>query len=124
MPAAEQGIRSLQSLMEDTGRINQALLQWLTNCVTPWTIDRAMGDMKRDSANGPQLATYARYNVLLDQKWLSTEVKVDYTPDKLAKIAEMDDPSNMDELAAIGSKAAAIQIKPEHFPPGFDQVLS
>jgi hypothetical protein len=124
MPAAEQGIRSLQSLMEDTARINQALLQWLTNCVTPWTIDRAMGDMKTDSANGPQLATYARYNVLLDQKWLSTEVKVDYTPDKLGKIAEMDDPSNMDELAAIGSKAAAIQIKPEHFPPGFDQVLS
>ena len=80
--------------------------------------------MKTDSANGPQLATYARYNVLLDQKWLSTEVKVDYTPDKLGKIAEMDDPSNMDELAAIGGKAAAIQIKPEHFPPGFDQVLS
>jgi len=26
----------------------------------------------------------------------------------------------MDELAAIGSKAAAIESKPEHFPQGFD----
>jgi hypothetical protein len=120
MTAVEQGLRSLQSLMDDTGRVNHALLQWLTYCETPWTIDRAMGDMKADSANGPQLATYARYNVLLEQKWLSTEVKVDYTPERLAKIAEMDDPSNMDELAAIGEKAASIQVKPDHFPANFD----
>jgi len=120
MTAAEQGLRSLQSLMDDTGRVNQAMLQWLTNCLTPWTIDRAVGDMKADSANGPQLATYARYNVLLEQKWLSTEVKIDWTADKLAKIAEMDDPSNMDELADIGRLAAAVQVKADHFPSTFD----
>jgi uncharacterized protein len=120
MTAVEQGLRSLQSLMDDTGRVNHALLQWLTNCVTPWTIDRAVGDMRADSANGPQLATYARYDVLLDQKWLSTEVKVDYSPDRLAKIAQMDDPSNMDELIAIGAKAATLQVKSEHFPSSFD----
>jgi hypothetical protein len=120
MTPLEQGLRSLQSLMDDTGRVNHALLQWLTNCVTPWTIDRAVGDMKADSANGPRLATYARYNVLLEQSWLSTEVKVDYTPEKLAKIAEMDDPSNMNELADIGRLTAARQVKPEHFPESFD----
>jgi Patatin-like phospholipase len=120
MTAAEQGLRSLQSLMDDTSRVNHAMLQWLTHTVTPWTIDRAVGDMQTDSANGPQLATYARYNVLLDQKWLATEVKVDYAPDRLAKIAEMDDPTNMDELAAIGRVAAATQIKPDHFPSEFD----
>jgi hypothetical protein len=120
MPAVEQGIRSLQSLMDDCGRMNQAMLQWLTNCLTPWTIDRAVGDMKLDSASGPQLATYARYNVLLDQKWLSTEVEVQYGTDKLAKIAEMDDPTSMGELADIGRLAAAKQVKPEHFPTAFD----
>ena len=120
MTAAEQGLRSLKSLMDDTSRVNHALLQWLTNCVTPWTIDRAIGDMRTDSANGPQLATYARYNVLLDQKWLSTEVKVAYQPDRLAKIAEMDDPTNMDDLAEIGRLAAKVQINPDHFPAAFD----
>src|SRR5262245_30486113 len=113
MTAVEQGLRALQSLMDDAARVNHALLQWLTDCVTPWTIDRAVGDMKADSANGPQLATYARYNVLLEPKWLSTEVKVDYAADKLAKIAEMDDPSNMDELTEIGRLAATIQVKAE-----------
>ena len=120
MTAAEQGLRSLQSLMDDTSRVNQALLQWLTHCSTPWTIDRAVGDMRTDSANGPQLATYARYNVLLDQQWLSTEVKIEHTPDRLTKIAEMDDPTNMDELAELGQLAAARQIKAEHFPAAFD----
>ncbi|MEQ1908771.1 MAG: patatin-like phospholipase family protein [Vicinamibacterales bacterium] len=123
MKAAEQGLRSLKSLMDDTGRVNHALLQWLTNCVTPWTIDRAVGDMRTDSKNGPQLATYARYNVLLDQKWLaglSTEITVEYLPERLTKIAEMDDATNMDELAEIGRLAAKIQIDPAHFPQEFD----
>lgn len=52
--------------------------------------------------------------------WLSTEIKVDYASDALAKIAEMDDPSNMDELAEIGSLAATKQVKAEHFPARFD----
>jgi patatin-like phospholipase/acyl hydrolase len=53
MLTAKQGLVALQSLMDDCGRQNQAILQRLTNCVTPWTIDRAMGDMKLDSESGP-----------------------------------------------------------------------
>jgi hypothetical protein len=120
MVAAQQGLYALQSLMDDCARVNHAMMQWLTNCVTPWTIDRAIGDMKLDSAGGPQLATYARYNVLFEETWLKTEVEIAYAPDKLAKIAAMDDPGNMDDLAAIGRLAAAKQVKPEHFPASFD----
>ena len=64
--AAAQGLRALSSLMDDCASSNQAMLQWLTDCLTPWQIDRAVGEMKLDSQNGPQLATYARYNVLLE----------------------------------------------------------
>lgn len=120
MPAAEQGVRSLQSLMDDCGRVNHGMLQWLTNCLTPWSIDRAVTDMMADSQNGPQLATYARYNVLLETGWLKTTVAIDRTPDALAKVAAMDDPNNMNELAEIGALAAKVQVKPEHFPPAFD----
>jgi uncharacterized protein len=120
MPAAEQGLRSLSSLMEDCGKVNHSVLQWLTNCLTPWTIDRAVGDMKLDSQSGPQLATYARYNVLLETGWLKTEVQIDRAPDKLAKIAVMDDPTNLEELAEIGRLAAKQQVKPDHFPAAFD----
>jgi hypothetical protein len=120
MAAAEQGLRSLQSLMDDCGRVNQAMLQWLTNCLTPWAIDSAVGDMKLDSQSGPQLATYARYNVVLEPGWLKTTVKLDLAPEAVAKIAAMDDPNNMRDLTDIGRLAAKEQLKPEHFPPCFD----
>lgn len=120
MAAAQQGVRSLQSLMDDCARANHALLQWLTNCLIPCTIDHAVQDMKLDSQSGPQLATYARYNVLLETKWLKTEVEIDQSPDKLTKIAEIDNPTNMDELAEIRRLAAMKQVKPEHFPATFD----
>jgi hypothetical protein len=96
------------------------MLQWLTHCVTPWQIDRDVVTMEGDSKSGPQLATYARYNVLLEPGWMKTEVDIEQTPDELAKIAEMDNPANMDELARIGEVAAKKQVKPEHFPAAFD----
>jgi uncharacterized protein len=118
--AAVQGLRALASLMDDCARVNLAMLQWLTNCLTPWEVDRAAGDMKLDSQHGPQLATYARYNVLLEQAWLSSALNVDLSPDALAALRKMDKPANMQSLADLGRSAARLQVKPEHFPPAFD----
>jgi hypothetical protein len=120
MPAAEQGLRALASLMDDCARVNHALLQWLTCCQTPWHIDRDVKDMKLDSEQGPNLARYSRYNVLLEKSWLKTEADIDLEPAQLAKLGAMDDASNMAELAKLGATAAAKQIKPEHFPAAFD----
>jgi hypothetical protein len=106
--------------IEDREYPNHCMLQWLTHSVTPWQIDRVVLTMEGDSRNGPQLATFARYNVLLEPGWMKTEVEIEQALDKLAKIAEMDDPTNMDELADIGRIAAAKQVKPEHFPASFD----
>ncbi|NZD63635.1 hypothetical protein HX900_21440 [Rhizobium sp. WYCCWR 11290] len=51
-------------------------------------------------------------------------VKLDLAPEVVAKIAAMDDPSNMSELTDIGRLAAKVQLKPEHFPPCFDVTSS
>jgi predicted patatin/cPLA2 family phospholipase len=119
-PAALQGIVALQSLMDDCERMNRATLQWLTNCLTPWIIDRVVGDMKLDSEKGPQLATYVRYNVLFEEKWLSDKLKVERTPEQLAQIAQMDKPANMKDLADLGRIAANVQVQADHFPAAFD----
>jgi hypothetical protein len=58
--------------------------------------------------------------VLLEQKWLKTEAEIECGPEKLEKLAEMDKPAGMDELAELGAKVAARQVKPEHFPAEFD----
>jgi hypothetical protein len=118
--AAAEGVGALQSLLDDCARSNQALLQWLTDCLTPWLIDRAVGDMKLDSAGGPQLATYVRYNALLEKDWLKNVLGVDFTADQVAQIQKIDDPSNMKELSELGCKAAAEQVKAEHLPAAFD----
>ncbi|MBV8794256.1 MAG: hypothetical protein JO136_04905, partial [Hyphomicrobiales bacterium] len=119
-PAAKQGVTSLQSLMDDCERMNRATLQWLTNCLTPWIVDHAVGDMRLDSEKGPQLATYVRYNVLLEQAWLKTELGVDLAGDKLEQIRKMDDPSNLSDLANLGRLAASKEVKPDHLPQAFD----
>ena len=119
-PAALQGLAALQSLMDDCERMNRATLQWLTNCLTPWLVDRAVGDMKLDSHAGPQLATYVRYNVLLEQDWLKSELGLELALDKIEQIRKMDDPSNLSDLAELGRLAAAKQVKPEHLPADFD----
>ena len=118
--AAVQGLRALTSLMDDCARVNLAMLQWLTDCLTPWEVDRAVGDMKLDSQSGPQLATYVRYNVLLEQAWLSSAIKVDSSPEALAELRKMDKLANMKGLANLGRAAAKEQVNPEHFPPAFD----
>ena len=81
---------------------------------------KARFDMKLDSENGPRLATFVRYNVILEQAWLKAELGVDLTADKLEQIRKMDDPSNMNDLENLGRKAAAKQVKPEHLPATFD----
>jgi len=119
-PAALQGLAALQSLMDDCERMNRATLQWLTNCLTPWFVDSAVGDMKLDSQAGSQLATYVRYNVLLERDWVKNELGLELAPDKMEQIRKMDDPSNLSDLAELGRLAAAKQVKPEHLPPAFD----
>ena len=118
--AALQGVTALRSLMDDCERMNRAMLQWLTDCLTPWVIDRAVGDMRLDSHNGPQLATYVRYDVILEPYWLKTELGVDLSPDKIAQIRKMDDPSNIADLVDLGKRGASSQVKPEHLPAAFD----
>ncbi len=118
--AAFQGLSALQSLLDDCERMNHATLQWLTQCLTPAIVDRAVGDMKLDSAEGPQLATYVRYNVILEHDWLKDALGVDLPPEKIEQIRRMDDPSNMNDVEDLGRRGAAKQILPDHLPATFD----
>ncbi|HTJ93986.1 MAG TPA: patatin-like phospholipase family protein [Pararobbsia sp.] len=120
LPAAAVGLRALQSLMDDCLVTNHMLLQWLTVCLTPWQIDRVVGDQALDSASGPRLATYARYNVQLDASWIKAKLAMDLTPERLAELAKMDQPANMDALSKIGNVAAKRQVAESHFPARFD----
>lgn len=78
------------------------------------------GDMKLDSQDGPQLASYARYNVLLKKEGLSSELGIELALEKIEQISGMDNPANMDELAKLGESAAKRQVNAEHLLAAFD----
>jgi len=120
-PPIELGVRALQSLMDDSSRVNLQIMHWLTRCVTPWVVNRALGDMQTDSANGPKLATYARYNAVLEPGWLGDTLGIKtFSDERLAEIAQMDRPANVTQLRDIGRRAAEVQITADHFPQTFD----
>ena len=85
-----------------------------------WLVDRAVGSMRLDSQTGPQLATYVRYNVVLEQDWLKSELGLDLASDMIEHIRNMDDTSTLSELAMLGRRAAEKQIQPHHMPAAFD----
>jgi hypothetical protein len=60
---------------------------------------------KSSGRAGPQLATYVRYNVLLERDWLKSELGLELAPDKIEQIRKMYDPSNLSNLAELGCLA-------------------
>jgi hypothetical protein len=102
--------------MDDCERMKRATQQWLTNCPTPWLVDRAVGDMQHDSQAGPQFAIYVRYDVLLERDWLESELG----PDTIEQIRKREDPSSLSDLGEQGRLAAAKQVKLQHLPAAFD----
>jgi hypothetical protein len=100
--------------------VNQTVLQWLTKCLTPWKVDNSFGTMESDSENGPKLATYVRYNALLDEVWLQRNADIQSSPAEVVALGRMDTVAHIDRLSQIGSKCAGRQISDEHFPAAFD----
>ncbi len=122
-------------LMQDASWHNQAVMQWLSNCATPWSIDGEIGDLSNDCITGEAqkkgLLTYLRYNLWIDQPTLKALMNKDYSKEEVDNLVEMSNADSRFELYDIGKKAAetgakinnnvmsASQVKAEHFPESF-----
>ncbi|MDM8559885.1 patatin-like phospholipase family protein [Candidatus Parabeggiatoa sp. HSG14] len=121
MPALELAGRSLLSVMADTGWLEQAIMQWISNSPTSWKIDTEMGNLQEDIlGNGKPLVSYLRYDVSFDTKWIKDNLGLEMSKKELKSLEEMDNSKNVEQLFQVGTKAASIQIKPAHFPDIFD----
>jgi hypothetical protein len=120
MPAAEQAMRSLAALMTDCDALVRTMMQWLGETTTGVVIDREIGDLAGDRFGGQKWLSYVRYNATLEGGWLRTHLKLDIDDGEAATLRAMDDPGNVDLLAKVGTMAAEGQVRPEHFPGGFD----
>ncbi len=119
-PAVLLAIAALRSLMQDTDRLGQMLLQWMSDTPTPWIIDGEVGSLAEDMIGENPLLHYLRYDAPISRDWLTQHLGLKLTAAEVEAISAMDRPDNSERLLDIGRKAAERQIRPEHFPAGFD----
>lgn len=120
MPALQLAGQSLLSLMADADWLGQTMLQWMSRSPTSWIIDAEIGDLQDDLLGGQEMLSYLRYNVLFDRTWIKENLGLDLTQEEVNALPPMDNPQNVSVLADVGAKAAATQVKEEHFPAAFD----
>ena len=119
-PEALFGAIALHSVIRDCDELVQTLLQWMSNCVTPWQINQEIGDLSGDRFADAKYFHYQRYNVELNAEWLKLHVDLDLPPETIAQLAKMDRPQTVDQLLEIGRQAASRQVDTAHFPVTFD----
>jgi patatin-like phospholipase/acyl hydrolase len=111
-------------LMHDASLLNQVMLQWISNSPTALNIDGEMGslngDMLTGSANREPLISYLRYNTLMNPETLQSLTGETYSEERVNNLLEMSNTENRFILYELGEKAAAREIKPEHFPGVFN----
>jgi len=118
--AAQHGVRSLLSLMQDSAVLQETMLQWMSSSATARPIDREIGDLRNDLVARVPLISYLRYNVDLGKAGVQ-RLDPALTDDELiASLVEMDAPENMDVLHRLGCLAAERDVRDKDFPAGFD----
>ena len=106
-------------LMDDATWQNQLLLQAFSRTVTPFEIDREVGDLSGDLLTREPLLTYLRYNARLETAALQALGLTDLAP-KAEALREMSAGGNRGDLARIGEASAHAQVRDEHFPDEFN----
>jgi len=105
-------------LLDDANWNNQIIMQFLSNTLTPWHIDREIGDLSEDLLAPEAIFTYLRYNVRLEDTYMN-ELGLSKFSKDLDKIREMSEADMRFKMAEIGEKGAEMQVKSEHFPEEF-----
>ncbi|NJN97037.1 MAG: patatin [Anaerolineales bacterium] len=122
MPAVQLAGQSLLGLMSECDWLGQTLLQWMSDSPTAVRINSEIGDLGDDHLGGQKFLSYLRYNVRFDSHWIKQHIGVELDHKIVKGLTAMDQPKNVVQLANLGTTAAAVQMKADHFPPQFDVV--
>jgi hypothetical protein len=109
-------VHALTAQISDAQQLVMALMSWFGECPTRWTINSEIGDLA--SAAPPfnyPLFRFLRYDVMLEQDWLAEQLGLSLDDRAVKNLRLMDAPDNIPHLYDLGVKAAARQIRREHF---------
>lgn len=114
---AKLALHALISMMTDAEMLVLTMMQWMGECPAPWQINSEIGTLAQVDPPGGKLFRFMRYDVRLEKEWLARELNVQVADDVLERLRGMDDPTMVNQLYDIGSRAAEKQVRPEHLFP-------
>ena len=114
LSALSLAIRSLAAMISESQQLVMTLMSYFGESPLGWSINSEIGDLGRVSPPTGSLFRFLRYDLKLEQKWLADSLGENISPDLVARLRQMDQPSNISVLYELGRKAAALQVKREH----------
>lgn len=106
---------SLRSVINDTQTLVLTLMQWMGDCPDPWEINSEIHNLIGEAPPGGKLFRFHRYDVELEQDWLTRELGHQVLETDVERYRHMDNPGAVVELFEIGRTIAARQVKEEHW---------
>lgn len=103
--------QALLSLIKDSEMLVLALMQWMGECSEPWQTSAEIKNAADDMPTGGKMFRFLRYDVRLEQDWLSHELEREVRMEDIKRYRRMDDPDIIDELYEIGCRIAKKQVK-------------
>jgi uncharacterized protein len=117
--------RALMSLMNDIHEFGLTQMQYLGETLTPWNINRELGDMASEKPPHGKMFRFIRYDVRLELEWINEneerrkkiehEFGRELTETDMIRLRSLDDASIISDLHKLACVAAEEQVKEEHW---------
>ena len=108
-------VKALAAQIADAELLTLTLMTWLGASPTPWPINSEIGDLGPITPPFGSLFRFLRYDLRLEQHWLREHLDTELNPVEIARLQQMDNPANIPRAYALGQRAAARQVRAEHF---------
>ena len=108
-------LHALVSMMSDTQTHALALMQWWGKSPDPWVINSEIGTLADDAPPGGKLFDFQRYDVLLEEDWLTQALGHKVSKADVERYRHMDNPGIVNELYEMARTVAKEQVKPGHW---------
>jgi predicted acylesterase/phospholipase RssA len=114
MTAAGLALKALAGMIADAGTHVLMQMQLMGRTDTHWTINSEIGDLSDTHIMRNPLFTFQRYDALLENEWLSSQLGFELQDREIRTVRMMENPDGIPLAFEIGCAAAEKFLKEEH----------
>ena len=106
--------RTILSCIADGQNQTLAQMQWLGDCPVRWPVNSEIFGVEGNPPPGGPWFRFMRYDVGLDPTWMLEKLGRKVDGREASQLQRMDSGEAIETLFEIGTRAANMQVKPEH----------